>query len=474
MKNNEKIVFLFIFLAIILILVAFGSYYFEIKLSWVVLALLSLISLFLIAYTFEKFPWPALVPLALIIGDIGAIQVRGFIYEYTLVEALIVFIFLGWILHLIIEKKKPVINSLAWLFLIFILFSVISAFWAKEASRSVIAVRILFYHLATFLLVLSSVKDSRNFKYFLGAIPLAGFLVGGQLIYKVYELTRFEFTLLERETVVTVIGAGVYVGAIIVLTIFLTYVFLSSEKKSEIKLLLEALLAFLLFSAFLPTSKAVILTLIIGAIYFLIKIRKTYNKPTFFLALIFSLIIFVIMARPFLESFIFRVENWQRDPTTQFRIKEYRAYSTLISAYPLLGVGSGNLKVYNQELLDIQEYKEANNFIVQVLVELGVVGLSILILMIGNIWFAVRKMGREIKTMEEKILLYAFSATFLMAFINGLFEAIFIGLLYGIIFWYIVGLFFAWQRIKAPPSPPLQRGGESPLDPPLCRGDIKI
>jgi len=447
-KENKIIIFLIPLILILLILITSISYFWEIKLSWVFFAFFSLLFLFLITYTFEKFPWPILIPLTLIIGDIGSLRFRGFIYEFKLVEVLIVFIFLGWILYLIIKKEKPVINSLVWLFLIFILFSLISIFWAKEASRSVIAVRILLYHWAVFILVLNSVKDSKNFKYFLGVLPWAGFLVSFQLVYKIYELTRFELSLLERERPVTVIGAGVYVGAIIALTIFLTYVIFSSEKKLESKLILGFLFIFLLFSLLLPTSKAVFLTLILSAVYFLLKIRKISDKPIFFLALIFSFVIFVIIARPLLENFIFRLENWQRDPTTQFRIKEYRAYGTLISTHPFLGVGSGNLKVYNQELLDIQEYKEANNFIVQVLVELGLVGLLILILMIGDIWLALKKMAEKVKTPDEQTLLYAFSATFLLAFINGLFEALFIGLIYGIMFWYILGLFFAWKRIK--------------------------
>jgi len=447
MKNNTKIIILLAGCFFLLLLSAFLTSFFSIELSTVLWIFLVVAVIFVIAYTYELLPWPVLIPLTLTVGYIGGIRVREFVYEYTLFEAVIVLVFFGWLLQLIMAKKKPEINTLAWLFFSFIIFSIISLAWARNLSRAVIAIRILIYHFAVLLLIFNSVQPKKFFKYFLGVLPLAGLLVSWQLIGKVYDITKFQFVI-NREAIVTIVGAGVYVGAIIILTAILSYALFATTKNFYQRLLISLALAILVFAAFLPTSKVVILTLGLGGIYFLWRTRKAYKQTNFFLILISVVIFLVIFAAPFLENLVTRAVNWQSDVTTQFRIKEYRVYSYLISGHPWLGVGAGNLKVYSQDLLDLSEIKEADNFIVQILAELGVIGLALLALIIASLVRAFRKLRPYIKKKEDKIIFYAFGATFLMAFVNGMFEVTFIGLAYGIIFWYIVGLFFAWQRLK--------------------------
>jgi O-antigen ligase len=90
-----------------------------------------------------------------------------------------------------------------------------------------------------------------------------------------------------------------------------------------------------------------------------------------------------------------------------------------------------------------------NNFFVQALIDLGVVGLGLVMALVGGI---MKKARSAIKLSLAHggyyvVLLYGFGASLIVAFLNGLVEVTFFALPYAIIFWLLMGAYANIQHL---------------------------
>jgi len=92
---------------------------------------------------------------------------------------------------------------------------------------------------------------------------------------------------------------------------------------------------------------------------------------------------------------------------------------------------------------------ESNNFFLQVLLELGIIGFAVFLLLARAIYLEIRKAKMASINPEEKMLYVGFVSTLIIVLLNSMVEATLIGLYYGIVFWYIVGLLVIYNQVNS-------------------------
>ncbi|MDP2918333.1 MAG: O-antigen ligase family protein, partial [bacterium] len=327
--------------------------------------------------------------------------------------------------------------------LLYLFFSLISFGWADNLSRAVIALRSLMFHAAILFLAINLIKTKKDFKIALFALPLTALLAAGEVIFKVYSLGGFR-EMIAREEIITPVGKWVYIAAIIILTLPLTYYLIFKVRSRLLKITLAIILGLGGLAVFLTLGKGEIIALILGFAYLFWK--QKLNKRILIPILIAIILITAIPFSQYAGKFWERIVNIADDPNTQFRVAEFYAASEILKNHILLGVGAGNLKLAYKNLLPWSVESESNNFFLQVLLELGIIGFALLTLTLRAIYLEIQKARKYIQTPEQKLLYASFVATLIIVLLNAMVEATLIGLYYGIVFWYIVGLLFYVQN----------------------------
>ena len=415
--------------------------------------------LFILVFIYLKNPVfvLALIPAAIAAGQITTLRFRDWYYQISLAEILIIFLALAFFLQILIQNKWREIKfpGILLCLLLYLFFSLISFGWAENLSRAVIAIRSLLFHAAILFLAINLIKTKRDFKIALFALPLTALLVAGEVIFKVYSLGGFS-EMIARKEIITPVGKWVYIAAIIILTLPLTYYLIFKVRAGLLKITLAIILGLGGLAVFLTLGKGEILATILGFSYLFWK--QKLNKRILIPILIAIILITAIPFAQYAGKFWERIVNIADDPNTQFRVAEFYAASEIFPEHFALGVGAGNLKLAYKNLLPWSVESESNNFFLQVLLELGVVGFAILILIARAIYAGIKKARRHIKTQDQKLLYASFIATLIIVLLNAMVEATLIGLYYGIVFWYIVGLMTTCSKVYNPPNPPCQGG----------------
>ncbi|MDD5627284.1 MAG: O-antigen ligase family protein [Patescibacteria group bacterium] len=389
-----------------------------------------------------------LIPPAIVFGQIATIRIQDWYYQVSLAEILVIILTLFFILKLIAQKQFKQIRFplLLGCFLLYIFLSVLSLGWADNLSRAVIALRNLGFHFLILLLAVNLIKNKRDFKIALFSIPITGLLVATQLIFKVISLGGFQGDYaLAREAIITPVGKWVYIAAIIIMTLPFTYILLLTTRNKWLKMLLFAETIVGGMATFLTLGKGEIFSLMAGFIYIF---RKQKVKKLF--AILFICVLLAVIAIPlasYSDKFLDRLTRVLTDPNTRFRIVEFRSAYQIFVHNPILGVGTGNLKLEYKNLLPWSVETESNNFFLQVLLELGIIGFAAFMLVIRAIYLEIKKAQKISLNPEEKMLYLGFVSTLIIVLLNSMVEATLIGLYYGMVFWYIIGLLAIYNQL---------------------------
>lgn len=389
-----------------------------------------------------------LIPPAIIFGQITTIRIQDWYYQISLAEILVIILTLFFILKTIAQKQFQQIKFplLLGCFLLYIFLSILSSGWADNLSRAVIALRNLGFHALTLFLVVNLIKNKKDFKIALFSIPLTGFLVASELIFKVLSLGGFQGDhALAREEIITPVGKWVYIAAIIIMTLPFTYVLLLTTRNKWLKILLFAETILGGIATFLTLGKGEIFSLMAGFIYIF---RKQRIKKLFAVLLICALLaVIVVPLAAYSDKFLDRLARILTDPNTRFRITEFRSAYQIFIDHPILGVGTGNLKLEYKNLLPWSVETESNNFFLQVFLELGIVGFATFMLVTRAIYLEIKKAQKVSLNPEEKMLYLGFVSTLIIVLLNSMVEATLIGLYYGMVFWYIIGLLTIYNQL---------------------------
>jgi O-antigen ligase len=90
---------------------------------------------------------------------------------------------------------------------------------------------------------------------------------------------------------------------------------------------------------------------------------------------------------------------------------------------------------------------EADNIVIQMLVENGIVGIVFMLGFTFSIWRLLKRLRSLIKTERDYWLVIGLEATVIAAVIHGMLEVTFIGLFYGILFWLMMGIAVSYKRM---------------------------
>lgn len=402
---------------------------------------------------YRKYPGIALItiPVSIVVGTVYKWHIMEYVYEVSLSEILIVALGLIFLFDKFLKRDfKFKLYPVGFFFLLYIALCIVSFLWVQSIPKYLITTRMFLYYFAVFFLVINTIEDIRDFRYGLWGVPLCGLAVSAQLTWKVYKLGGFiTYAVPERTQIITQVGSWVFIAAIIILCVPLTYTLGLVSKKIWQKIILFGSTIFISVASLFPLGKGAVLSLFLGMTYLGTRLKQK-RIVTIFIALAIILVIAVPMVT-FTGAFIERMKNTFRDPNVQYRIIEYSTGSKIFSENLLFGVGAGNLKVMYKERLPHRVETDSNNFILQTAVETGVIGLVILFLIMRSIVYSLvsirKKISKSVQQNSHQILFFGFIATLIIAFVHGMIEATFVGLNYGIVFWYILGLLIVWQDL---------------------------
>lgn len=445
-KNVKKAEVIFLFVFYLVILASGLIYYiFYLDIDWLikVIAGIFFVLLFLV---WLRVPWLILgaVPGFMVIQNLYTINFEGYFYEISLAEVLIIAIVLFIILEQIFRKKiKLSLSIIGFYLLLYFVLMLVSGFWVERFSKYLITVRYFIFWFLSFLVVFNVLKEKKwlEIKRFLQIITLGMLLISLQLLWYAYLYGFFE--LADRPIFNTPVGPSVLVTAIIVFLMPLSLGFILIKGKVKfgvVKKIFHTLnLLIATTAAFFPLGKAEILGFLAGFIY----LAKKISAQILIGLLALSGVVLVIFPKIFI-LLVQRFQNFFVDSTTIYRIREIEGFFEIFRTHPWLGVGAGNLKVYIQYYLPYRFLSDAAIFIENILGEQGILGLIIIILLVYSLIVILRRINSKIKTPEEKVMLLALKACLVVSVVNGLFEATFVNLFYGIIFWMIIGAIIAW------------------------------
>lgn len=399
-----------------------------------------------ILYQKNQIYFLASIPATMIVGNVLNIVVLGYRYEISLLEISIIAFTLYFLIDTIRNKVVSLrVTSVGLLLGMYVLLNIVSLAWAIDASRLIIAVRVLMYQALYFLLIINICKNSNDIKKALWGLPLAGIAIALQLLYTVFRLGGFSGIIVPREYIITNAGPWVTISAMIFLSVPIVYALYFNAKNQKTKKWIIAVCLLLFLSGFLALGKIEIAALAIGSIYFFAKSKKLKKKYA-----IAGIIIAVIIS--FSPFFAYAQEFWKRIQETfsgsdslNFRLEEWRVGLLSFVERPFLGVGAGNLKVLYQMKHSCHCSTEANNAILQIGVEFGVVGLLLIILAISDIWSRLKMLSVKIVDEKDKLLILALKTSLFMAAIMSMAEVTFFGLNFGILFWYLIACVAVWS-----------------------------
>ena len=339
-----------------------------------------------------------------------------------------------FLIYYIIKNKKP-LPIFSYFFLLIILLGLFSALWSPSFFKSLNSVFTHFGLYATFYIYYCVVKNDTIFinvlKYFISGVFTLTFLLLIQ-----YNPVLFVLDLGSGSMELSVLGGGEvsqYEVAHYSLSAYLSCLILLQNEK--LKYLLSFLSLFFGVCIFISLSRTYILSFFLcSLVYFTFK-KGFFNKikGSFYIGL-FILLVFLIVFSVNNEGLNFRfldtysaVESGSKSKLSSGRNVIWEGALELYKMNPILGFGFSSFDTLLYEHIGIK--KGAHNAFLQYLVEIGIIGLMLFIMMLLLCFFKIFNFKRY-----RNIGLAIFIFFLIQAFFSGFFRSKGIWLLLGILF----------------------------------------
>lgn len=380
----------------------------------------------------------------LALGQFLDLEVKpGWIYEMTLTEAL----FLAGVIIFLVDRflsgklADLKIDAISLTLTLYLLLALSSFFRVADLHFFAGEVKVIFFSLLGYFLAINLIDSDRKRKGFLIALILTVAILSVQLFLTILNQGFSAKLFNDRNAVALPVGAIALVSAILafLLPLFLAYFFyLKPEEKIKPYLLIVFMAG--LVAIALTMSKAAVLSLAAGFFYLFIKLKE--KRVAFCLFFGTFMVLGYIMLEPFFAGLVQRVSNAIVDKNTRFRIDEYHISWKIIQQNWQLGVGVGEQPHFYERALGYEYRNLANNFFVQALVDLGVLGLILITWLVRKTQVFARRLKQRFAIDErEMILVFGLVGSLITAFINGLLEVTFFALPFALVFWPVVGAF---------------------------------
>lgn len=378
---------------------------------------------------------------SLIFGKVLFIPITpGWIYEAHLAEILLGLVFAVYFLDIFLNQnyQKIKIDKLGiWLF-IYLALSLFSIVEIADIRLFVFGLKAIAFSFAGYFLAINLLDSTKKIYWFIYSLLLTSIFLSIQIFFKFYQMGFSSDFFFNRSNILLPIGPIATTAAMLALLAPLALAFyleLDSSSKWKPVALFSFLFSFV--AIFLTLGKGAIVSLFIGLLFLFYNLKN--KRLAFFIFLAWFIAFAYFGFTPYFTGLLERMQNVFVDTNTDFRVTEYKIGWELIQKNPEFGVGIGQQIYHYKKILDQEQGNYVNNFFLQALIDLGVLGFMVLIFIIKNIFNNIKKYWKTSK--HKSIMAIGFISSFLVAFANGLVEVTFFALSYAIIFWMMMGAF---------------------------------
>ncbi len=403
-----------------------------------------------LAYFFREKIWLLLilaVP-AMTLGQFINFEIRpGWIYELSLTELFIFFTAAIFLIDKFINKRLDEIkfNFLSFTLGAYLIISLASFWQIIDFRLYIYGLKIIILGSLGYFLALNLLDSRKRIEYFLYSLATTTAILSLQIFIKFYETGLSSNFFFNRNDIGIAIGPIAIVSAILVMILPILLAFYFYKQTDAPKPVILIIFITGCLAVFLTLGKAAILSLSLGLFYLFIKMKD--KRVAFVLAFSLFTLSGFLFFNSFFEGLFFRLGRVFIDTSSKFRLMEYKACWEIISDNLWSGVGAGQQIIYYAKNLLPDYRQQVNNFILQFLIDLGIIGLIILFSIIIGIYKNIRNIFRKINK-KEAIMVFGFTASFICIFFNGLAEVTVFALPYAIIFWLIAGTFANLNKLK--------------------------
>jgi len=382
-----------------------------------------------------------LAPISLVLGQIIYIPITtGWIYEASLAEIFLGLTAVVFFLDVYLNNKftKVEFDQIIIILLIYLLFSLAAVFYAVDWRLYIFGLKIGVFSFLAYFLSINILQEKKHKIFLLISLCLTGFILSLGVMLKFYGMGFSSEFFFSRNTIIIPFGPLATTAAMLsfLAPIILGFYF-SLTPSNKSKPYIFILFIFSFFGVFISLGKGAIISLLLGLGYLFLKLKK--KRPAFILFFLSFVLLGYLFLNPFLAGIFTRIKTTLVDVNTEFRIKEYKTGWELFSAHPWFGVGPGQQLLYFKKMLNMENREQVNNFFLQTVLDLGIIGGIILIMLLRSIF---QKFKKILSDKNKAIALkFGFSAGLIAAFFNGLVEVTFYALPYAIIFWLVLGIF---------------------------------
>lgn len=449
-KQNNNRIGTFIRLMVLVVPLFVLSIIFE-KVSLFALAGVLFASLYFLFL--RKYLWFLLVlaPPSLCLGKIIDIPITAdWAYEARAAEIFLLITTVLYFLDAYLNRKITTfrIDFIAFVLYLYVLASAASLFYVVDFRLFVFGMKVVIYSFLSYFLTRQLIDSKKKIEWFLFGISATILILGFQIFYKFYSMGFSSKFFFERNTILLPIGPIATTAAILALLIPIVLAFYFQLSKRHIsRPIIITIVLVGVTAVFLSLGKGAIASLLLGLLYLFIRLKN--SRVSLLLMGLWFLFLSYVMLNPFFSGLLERIKTTFVDNNTQFRLLEYKTSWELISKHTLFGVGIGQQLHYFKEMLGLETSELVNNFFVQSLIDLGVVGLGLVVALTGGI---IKQARSAVKLSLANggyyvVLLYGFGASLMVAFLNGLVEVTFFALPYAIIFWLLMGVYTNIQHL---------------------------
>lgn len=358
-------------------------------------------------------------------------------YEATLSEVLIMLAGIIYFSDAFIngEWKKMKPDFIAGILIAYLLISFASFLHIEDFHYFVFGMKIPVYAFLGYFLAKNLLDEKSKIDVFLKGIGLLTAILSAQLLWKFYTMGFSPSFMLDRSHITIAIGAIATVAAILVLMLpVVLAIFYGSKEKEKPLLFLVVMVG--VSAVLLTLGKAAIGSLVVGLGFFYFRHQEKRNDFVLFSFLI--LVSGMMFLSSFFEGLWERLSNAFSDVNSRYRVFELEVSWKVAKENILFGVGSGQQLAVFKRLMNVESPQLINNFFVQFLVDLGIVGLGLVLILIGAI---IKKIRAVLATRKNQLIVSGLLASFVAVFLNGLAEVTFFALPFALIFWPMMGVF---------------------------------
>lgn len=398
------------------------------------------LTLFCIFYvTFNRFAWwlVILAPVGLLLGTVFHLEIRpNWMYDVSLGEIFIMTAFIGLVLDVIFDIRRDLrISAIGWLLGSYVLLAFCSIFYISDQPLFVAGMKVLILSFMAYISALNLLDTKSKIDAFCKSLFIFVGVLALQIFYLFFRSGFSTAIFFDRSSIIFSFGALALVAASLVFVIPLILSLSIRYQKIERFLLFSLFISCLgILAVFITLSKAAALSLAIGLAILFWRFKQQRIIIVLFVS--FFLLLSILFLSPYVQGWWDRVARTSIDNSTSFRIEEYQIATGLIADHPILGLGIGEQLNQYRRLIHPNYGELANNYFLQVGMDLGFVGLAIFTLLA----FAIIRLLFKLNQQKSSPLAWGLIASIVVAIINGLFEVTIFAFQYAIIFWLIIGL----------------------------------